>query len=1088
MASFKPGATNAKGRCMNWVKGKSYTYPDDFKDASDVAILNVVDIYKCPTSKKRIIISNGVPDHTVKQGNGNIPCEIRWAITLPLVHEKPEGEIQEIPIRGIIAMSTNGVPAYGPQEVGSDNAVDPTGQIQDAQFWYGHATMQKVWHFHNPYMGKEAPDKDTLLGYALDGYPIYGPYPENSSVALDECNGIFINGQYQYHVLEIDAIDGTTTDYCKSGEPKEVNNWNYILGCYKGKTSETIVQPSDAFDIPTDCECESWSENGECKNQPTSSPTKTGPATDSPVASPNKGPGTSSPTKSGPVRRPNIIVMQPDDMSFFDVWTPPPNSPGKRKPTPLPDDGMTHLENLRTGGIQFMQAYTASPVCGTSRFSTITGKYPSRSISGRGDTSEEKKNVNIPSTKLEETDCTTNNLAVTFQNNGYRTGMVGKWHLSVLNDYTYTSAQTEVKKCGFDFVDGLYASNLGDLKDGEGGNNDDIFSHNMEWVTSEAIKFIDDDQKDEVGNDIPFFIYFNPTVPHGHHPVRDSFYPQQNTKYNCRGTPREVLTADPVVKTMTENGCAAYREGVASRAENDDDLGNIWIDDAVGALIQTLKDKDIFDNTVFLFQQDHGMIVKGSLFDSSSRIPMFFHYPDLFPEGFTFDKAVSVLDIGPTLFEITGIEPSYKLDGISWLSAVSTSPTPAWWNERCIFAELDQDRSVRCGCYKYLLIDNQDSDTYTKGKKQGYSVEGENLFDLCDGGTEYVTDRLNNMEADGKDVSSANPSETETYKKLLQCHIDKTSPQDPTGYDTCELSSTNSPVASPNKSPATDSPVASPNKGSTPAPTSNPNPQPTPVENYTFLGCYKDKANDRALPHKKGGTGTTDDECATLCIDYKYFALESRRHCYCGNGDYARHGSDSGCECSKKLIGRLKLCVYENNSLTEAPNPIPGTESPTMAPTKKLTRSPTSDPTESPTMAPTSKPTRYTSDPTGTPKTGSPTVSTTTSCTDSLFYFSSKAKNCKKLVKNKTEKQAKMLCDKWDKFGRQVKNHCPKTCELDCAERCANDADYIVTRTKGKKEVTYNCEEIPNQDVLCNTIVEKQLVGEYCRASCGMCG
>jgi len=69
-----------------------------------------------------------------------------------------------------------------------------------------------------------------------------------------------------------------------------------------------------------------------------------------------------------------------------------------------------------------------------------------------------------------------------------------------------------------------------------------------------------------------------------------------------------------------------------------------------------------------------------------------------------------------------------------------------------------------------------------------------------------------------------------------------------------------------------------------------------------------------------------------------------------------------------------------------------------------------------------------------------------------------------------------------------VKNHCPKTCKLDCTERCANDADYVVTRTKGKKELTYNCDEIPNQDVLCNTIVEKQLVGEYCRASCGMCG
>jgi len=326
MASFPPGATKALGRCMNWSKGNEYIYPDQFKDSQGVDILNIVDIYKCPTSKKRIIISNGVPDHTVTQGNGNIPCEIRWAITLPLVHEKPQGEIQEIPIRGLIAMSMNGVPAYGPQEVGSDNAVDPTGQIKDAQFWYGHATKQKVWHFHNPYMGQETPNKDTLLGYALDGYPIYGPYPENSPDTLDECNGIFINGQYQYHVLEIDAIDGTTTDYCKIAEPKEVNNWNYILGCYKGKTSDTIVQPSDDFKIPGDCVCESWSENGACKDRPTSPPTEAGPGTSSPTES---SPGTSSPTESGSVRRPNIIVMQPDDMLFFDEWTPPPKNPKK---------------------------------------------------------------------------------------------------------------------------------------------------------------------------------------------------------------------------------------------------------------------------------------------------------------------------------------------------------------------------------------------------------------------------------------------------------------------------------------------------------------------------------------------------------------------------------------------------------------------------------------------------------------------------------------------------------------------------------------------------------------------------------------
>ena len=56
----------------------------------------------------------------------------------------------EIPARGIIAMATNGVPAYGALENENNNAVEPNGQIPDAQFWYGHATSQGVWHFHNP--------------------------------------------------------------------------------------------------------------------------------------------------------------------------------------------------------------------------------------------------------------------------------------------------------------------------------------------------------------------------------------------------------------------------------------------------------------------------------------------------------------------------------------------------------------------------------------------------------------------------------------------------------------------------------------------------------------------------------------------------------------------------------------------------------------------------------------------------------------------------------------------------------------------------------------------------------------------------
>ena len=48
-------------------------------------------------------------------------------------------------------------------------------------------------------MGKANPTSDTLLGYALDGFPIYGPISDPNS--LDSCNGRTIDGEYTYHIL-----------------------------------------------------------------------------------------------------------------------------------------------------------------------------------------------------------------------------------------------------------------------------------------------------------------------------------------------------------------------------------------------------------------------------------------------------------------------------------------------------------------------------------------------------------------------------------------------------------------------------------------------------------------------------------------------------------------------------------------------------------------------------------------------------------------------------------------------------------------------------------------------------------------------
>ena len=76
-------------------------------------------------------------------------------------------------------------------------------------------------------------------------------------------------------------------------------------------------------------------------------------------------------------------------------------------------------------------AYAAASMCGTSRYSTITGRYPSRSAYGRArDRNNVLRDVRIPATKLEDVngvpdskDCSENNIAALLQGYGYKTGV-----------------------------------------------------------------------------------------------------------------------------------------------------------------------------------------------------------------------------------------------------------------------------------------------------------------------------------------------------------------------------------------------------------------------------------------------------------------------------------------------------------------------------------------------------------------------------------------------------------------------------------------------------------------------------------------
>jgi arylsulfatase A-like enzyme len=503
--------------------------------------------------------------------------------------------------------------------------------------------------------------------------------------------------------------------------------------------------------------------------------------------------------------RPNFIVMQPDDLQFDSAWTPPAHFPGKS----AAEYNLPHLETLRTNGLQMMRAHAASPLCGTSRYSTMTGRYPSRSALSRQRQSDVAvlQTVTIPMTKLQDSarvqdgnDCSANNLAAILSQNSYATGMMGKWHLynAGRNEtYDYTAIQAAVRSCGFGTAEAVYHENLND-----DWTNNGEFSHNMEYVTAKAIDFINS----SVDNNQEFFLYFNPTAPHNSGDVYEAL-----TELSCLAAPEGTLAEEPVVPGMTEGvGCDAYRQTVVDRANgvySNAVLGAIWVDDAVGALVKHLKAIGQLDNTFFLFQQDHGQEGKGSIYEPGSRIAQFIHYPDLISTaGTTFDGLVSTIDIAPTILDYAGIDSSspgwYNLDGMSWKAAVEQQD--GTWNERCIVVEGETDRGVTCGCDKYLsLSDLVTTATATMGTRNNL-VATSSLFDLCDSGGKYIT----SPEISRETIAVSNGATLASLLAVLDCHLGMTLPaNNAPQYGLCDSLMFSGATSAPQQSPATAAPV-----------------------------------------------------------------------------------------------------------------------------------------------------------------------------------------------------------------------------------------------------------------------------------------
>lgn len=330
---------------------------------------------------------------------------------------------------------------------------------------------------------------------------------------------------------------------------------------------------------------------------------------------------------AGQTKRPNIVVIVADDMGYADIGV----HGSKDIPTP-------HIDSLAKDGIRFTDAYVTGPYCSPTRAGLLTGRYPQRfgHEYNIGLMRPEHRDVGLPLSEK--------TLADMLRAAGYRTALVGKWHLG-------SAPRFHPNERGFDEFFGFLGGSHAYVHPQPEGNP--IFDgrtivREIPYLTdafsARAASFIDRQKSS------PFFLYLAFNAVHT---------PLQTTE--------KYLARFPSIKDPMRQKYAAMLSAM---------------DDAIGQTLAALKAAGIEDNTLVLFFSDNGGPTiygglngssnaplrgsKATTFEGGIRVPFILKWKKAgLGAGSTYSHPIIQLDVLPTVLAAAGVKPTKELDGVN---------------------------------------------------------------------------------------------------------------------------------------------------------------------------------------------------------------------------------------------------------------------------------------------------------------------------------------------------------------------------------------------------------------------------------------
>lgn len=401
-------------------------------------------------------------------------------------------------------------------------------------------------------------------------------------------------------------------------------------------------------------------------------------------------------------QQPNVIFMITDDQSFDSL-----GFMGGKVHTP-------RIDRMARDGLYLSDFNVTSTVCSPSRYSFLTGRYAGR-CTGERFMHEHPPGDQTQVENIGELEPDRWNLAKLLQENGYRTGFVGKSHLinhgwingdwkkAGLEPYAQDADPLDpevngrmqrnhrtwceaMKPYGFDYVDGYYCANLLELR------NDALNVHNLDWTISKTLQFLDDSRDGQ-----PFFLYVSTTLHHGPAPWENRFSLEADPRMTGEGFMAEGFNVIPPRKdVLKRNREAGFK---------DDKAFALWLDDGVGAILDKVKTLGIEEETLIVFVSDHGSFRHGktTLHDYGMRVPMLLQWTGRIEPGTRYDGLLGNVDFPPTVLDLCGIKTpaDYRMDGISFKPALFGDREPV---REVLFGELGHSRCVKTEEWKYIAV------------------------------------------------------------------------------------------------------------------------------------------------------------------------------------------------------------------------------------------------------------------------------------------------------------------------------------------------------------------------------------------------